>query len=388
MASDLTVTRIEQRAQLAELEGEWDKLLDRTDVASPFLTPGWQLAWLDTYGAAHRPFVLVARCAGDLVGLWPLALRRHGPFKVLEPLGAGRSDWLDVLVLSERREAVLSAFLEYLVEHWSAWDLIEHRDMLAESPTIAALEMLARDGPLRLRRCPRTVSPYIAIHGNWESYLASRSYKFRRNTRRRLKSVSDPKGGLAVTRLASPESASIVEVLADVEQRSWKAQEGNRKLTTFTGREFYRRYFSAFAALGLLRVWTATLHSRTIAYLVLFVQKGKCYCYNGAYALDAVDTVNLSPVAMLHDAAIQDAFREELSEYDFLSGDEPYKDGWCTGRREIDHVAICSDRFVSVASFLVLVSVRWAFRRSSILRSGRAWLLSTARRFIRRRQKR
>lgn len=384
MVSDLTVTCIEQRTELAKLEGEWDKLLDQSDVASPFLTPGWQMAWLDTYGAAHRPFVLVAREAGNPVGLWPLARRWRGPFRVLEPIGAGRSDWLDIPVVTNRRHEVLSAFLGYLAGRRRAWDLIDLRDMLAESPTVTALERLAHGGPLRLRRCPRTVAPYLAIDGDWESYLASRSYKFRRNTRRRLKIAADPKSGLAVTRLTSPESASLVEVLADVEQRSWKAQEGNRKLTTITGKEFYRRYFAAFAAQGLLRIWTATLHGTTVAYLVLFVHQGKCYCYNGAYALDAVDQVNLSPVSILHDAAIQDAFREGLREYDFLSGDEPYKDSWCTGRRGIEHLAFFHRGPVSLAAQAVLVEVRWVFRRSKILSRGRLHLLSGLRRIVRR----
>lgn len=385
MTSDLTITRIEQRAQLAELEAEWDKLLDRTDVASPFLTPGWQLAWLDTYGARHRPFVLAVRRAGELVGFWLLALRRRGPFRVLEPVGAGRSDWLDVPVLTDQREAVLSALLQYFVEHRSAWDLIEIRDILADSPTIPALEMLAHDGPLRLRRCPRTVSPYLAIQGSWESYLASRSSNFRSSIRRRLRSTGDARAGLVVTLLAPPETAGIVEVLADVERRSWKAQEGNRKITTTTGKEFYRRYFAAFAAQGLLRIWTATLHGTTVAYLVLFAHKGKCYYYNGAYAEDAA---NLSPGIVLHAAAVEDAFRKGLSEYDFLSGDEPFKDRWSTGRREIHHLAIFSDRLASVSAFSVLVSARWAFRRSETLRRGRARLISGLRRLLRWRQRR
>src|SRR3954471_561535 len=104
MALDLTVARLTQRAQLVELEADWEHLLGRTDVASPFLTPGWQLAWLDTYGNKHRPFVLTARRGTELVGLWPLATRRRGPFRVLEPIGAGRSDWLDVLAIGPERE--------------------------------------------------------------------------------------------------------------------------------------------------------------------------------------------------------------------------------------------------------------------------------------------
>jgi CelD/BcsL family acetyltransferase involved in cellulose biosynthesis len=385
MASDVTVTRIEQRAQLSELQAEWNQLLDRTEVASPFLTPGWQLAWLDTYGARHKPFVLAARRAGELIGLWTMAIRRRGPFRVLEPLGAGRSDWLDVPAVTNEREAVLSAFLNYLIEYRKAWDLIELRDILADSPTIAILESLAAKGGLGLRRQLRSVAPYLVIRGSWEDYLASRSGNFRSSLRRRLKSAADPKSELAISVTTSPDSGAIVEVLADVERKSWKAQEGNLKLTTLVGREFYERYFVAFAAQGLLRIWTAAVQGAVVAYLVLFVHKGKCYYYNGAYD---EGSANLSPGTVLHAMAIQDAFRMELAEYDFLSGEESFKDRWSTGRREIHHFAIFSGRYVSVAAVSVLVSLRWAFRRSKALREGRAWLLSIARRFSRAREPR
>jgi len=380
MASDLSVTAVERRAHLVELEAEWASLLEQTDVASPFLTLDWQLAWLDTYGVMHRPFVLVARKGGELVGLWPLALRRRGPFRVLEPIGAGRSDWLDIPVRTDSRAAVLAAFCRLLAEERPRWDLLDLRDVLAESPTIPTLAACVAQGPLRLRRQSRTVAPYLAIQGNWDSYLGSRSANFRSSLRRRMRKAREATGGLAVARLAACEAGGAIELLGEVERRSWKAREGTRKLTTTTGREFYRRFCTAFAARGLLQVWTATLQGTTVGYLVLFVHGGKCYYYNGAYAEEVAE---LSPGTLLHAAAIEDAFGAGLREYDFLSGDEPYKDRWSTHKREIHHLALYSGRLASLAAFATLVAARWALRNSRTLRRGRAWLISVSRRLLR-----
>ena len=378
--SDLAVTVLEQRAQLAQLRQEWERLLDRTDVASPFLTPDWQLAWLEIYGTRHRPFVLEARRRGELVGLWPLALRRRGPFRVLEPIGSGRSDWLDIPVLASIRAATLGAFCRLLAEQRRNWDLLDLRDILAESPTIPALEACIKHEPLSLRRCSRTVSPYLPIEGTWDGYLSSRSANFRSSLRRRLRKAHETRGGLAIARLEAPELGPIIEALAAVEQRSWKAREGTRKLTTAAGREFYRRFCTAFAARNFLRIWTATLEGAMVAYLVLFVHRGKCYYYNGAYAEDAAD---LSPGTLLHAAAIEDAFRAGLREYDFLSGDEPYKDRWSAQRREIHHLALFSGRPRSVLAFSTLISARWALRNSQTLRRIRGELISAGRRLLR-----
>jgi CelD/BcsL family acetyltransferase involved in cellulose biosynthesis len=381
MANNLTVTRIEHRAQLAEVEAEWDLLLKRTDVASPFVTPGWQMAWLDTYGVAHHPFVLVARDSGILIGLWPLARRRRGLFRVLEPIGAGRSDWLDIPVVPERRAEVLSAFVEHLGRCRRMWDVIEHRDVLVDSPSIAALESLCSSGKIRLRRQQRTIAPYLALAGTWEQFLDSKRGKFRSNLKyyRRLPERS----GQRLTTGRMPWGADDVAVddLAAIERRSWKVRDGNLKVSTQTGREFYRRFCRYFSGRGSLEVWSAAIDSVPVAFILNIIYQGKCYhyntCYDEAFA-------HISPGVLLHAEAIADAFGRGLTEYDFLSGDEPYKQRWCSNRRGIEHLTLFHWGVASLAAQAALVEARWALRRSSTLTRGRQRVLSLARKILRR----
>jgi len=381
MANNLTVTRIEQRAQLAEVEAEWDQLLERTDVASPFLTPGWQMAWLDTYGAEHQPFVLVARDAGTLVGLWPLARRARGPFRVLEPIGAGRSDWLDIPVVPERRADVLSAFLEYLGRHRRAWDLIEHRDVLVDSPSIAALESLCGDGGIRIRRQSRTVAPYLALTGTWEQFLDSKRGKFRSNLKyyRRLPERNGQK--LTSGRVTWSDRTLTVDDLASIELRSWKARDGNLKVSTEAGRAFYRRFCDYLASRGSLEVWSAAIDGEPVAFILNIIFQGKCYHYNTCYD---ERFGNISPGVLLHAEAIANAYERDLTEYDFLSGDEPYKDRWCSHRRSIEHLTLFHSGAASLVAQGALVEARWALKRSTTLSRGRQRVLASARRILRR----
>ena len=313
-APALSVTCIEDRTQLSALEAEWETLLDRADVASPFLTPAWQFAWLDTYGAGRRLFVLVARRGGELVGLWALAIRRRGIFRVLEPLGAGRSDWLDILTVPADRRAVTAAFGEWLSVASARWDLIDMRDVLAESPTISALERLASDSPLRLRQSARTVAPYAALNGNWAVTSPDGPAIFSSSVKRRLKNLGDGAGQLSVKMEMAPSPETIVRILAEVEQKSWKAQDGNRKLTTAVGSAFYRAFIGAFGTRGVLRIWTAVVDQRVVAYPDSLHLQGECFYYNGSYVEEAA---NLSPGTVLHAYAIQDAFNAGLSELRF-----------------------------------------------------------------------
>jgi CelD/BcsL family acetyltransferase involved in cellulose biosynthesis len=381
MANDLAVTRIEDRAQLVALEAEWDQLLDESDVASPFLTPGWQFAWLDTYGSGHQPFVLVARDAGKLVGLWPLARRSRGMFRVLEPIGAGRSDWLDVPTVPERRAEVLSAFLQYLTRHRRAWDLIEHRDVLVDSPSIAALESLCGGGAIKIRRQQRTVAPYLALSGTWEQFLDSKRGKFRSNLKyyRRLAERNGQK--LTTGRITWGDGPLTVDDLAAIEMRSWKARDGNLKVSTDAGRAFYGRFCDYFASRGTLEVWSAAIDGEPVAFILNIIYRGKCYHYNTCYdeRFGAI-----SPGVLLHAEAIADAYGRGLTEYDFLSGDEPYKDRWCSHKRTIEHLTLFHSGATSLAAQGALVEARWALKRSETLRTGRQRVLASARRILRR----
>ncbi len=380
MANSVSVTRIEDRAQLAQLEAEWDQLLERSDVSSPFLTPGWQSAWLDTYGSRHRPFVLVARDQGRLVGLWPLARRSRGVFKVLEPIGAGRSDWLDILTETDRRGEVLGAFVEYLAQHRGAWDLIDHRDVLVDSPTLAALESLG-GGAIRIRRQQRTIAPYLALSVTWEGFLAGKRAKFKSNLKyyRRLPERSGQT--LVTRRIAWAHDTISIDDLAAIEQRSWKARDGNLKVSTATGREFYRRFCDYFAGRGSLEVWTATIDGEPVAFILNIIHGGKCYHYNTCYD---EKFGNISPGVLLHAEAIADAYGRGLTEYDFLSGDEPYKERWCSDRRSIEHLTLFHSGAASLAAQGALVEARWALRRSPALNRGRQRVMASARRMLRR----
>ncbi len=244
MSSEVEVTCVVERAAVEALEVEWDALLEQTDVSSPFLTPGWQRAWLETYGVARRPYVLVARRAGHLVGLWPLAVRKRGLFRILEPIGTGRSDWLDVPVLPGERKTVLAAFLRYLEAHRSAWDLLEMRDVLADSPLLPALRATLETLSLQFRRAPRTVAPYLELAGTWEQFLASKRPKFRSNLKyyRRLAE----RDGQKLTTGRVPWGADALETLAVIEGASWKARDGNLKVEYSAGEGVLREVLPIF----------------------------------------------------------------------------------------------------------------------------------------------
>jgi CelD/BcsL family acetyltransferase involved in cellulose biosynthesis len=288
---------------------------------------------------------------------------------------------LDVITSANHRREVLTCFLQYLTEHQCAWDLLECRDVLDTSPSISVFEALCGNLGLHLHREVRTAAPQLQLAASWEAFLAGKRYKFRSNLKYRRRVAERECPQFEIKRHRWDAADEVVDRLAEVELQSWKARSGNLKISTRDGREFYRRFCRYFADRGELDLWRADYEGGLIAFLVNIRYGGKIYHYNTCFD---ERLGRISPGMLLHSEAIQDAFGRRLSEYDFLSGDEPYKDYWCTGRRAIHHVVFHSGRLRSRAAFLALVWARWAFRRSKLLRAAREKVLVVTRRLQRR----
>jgi CelD/BcsL family acetyltransferase involved in cellulose biosynthesis len=280
------------------------------------------------------------------------------------------------------RDSVVSALLAYLAKHRQMWDLIEIRDVLAESPTLPILERLCdRTRGIRLRRQARTEAPYLSLTGTWEDLVASKRSKFRSNLKYYLRLPERSGQRLTIDRIAVSDSDEVVDVLAGIELRSWKARDGNLKINTSAGREFYRRFCRNFGKQGWLHIWRADLDGRPVAFLVNIVYGQKCYHYNTSYEKESA---YFSPGLLMHAEALADAFRQGLKEYDFLSGAEPYKMRWCSRSREIQHVVVFHQRPLSLLGWHLLVHGRWIARRSAVLRRSRQRVLRMLRQVTRR----
>ena len=100
MKSVITVDVVSNTTELAALRSDWDRLVDRMEVPSPFMSWDWTLAWWETFGGRKQMRVAVMREAGELVGIAPYYRARYGPVRMLVPFG-----WPDRL--TEQMEAII-----------------------------------------------------------------------------------------------------------------------------------------------------------------------------------------------------------------------------------------------------------------------------------------
>src|SRR5215211_1940763 len=166
--------------EFASLEEEWDDLYRHSPRATPFQSWAWLYSWWECYGEDYELRLIAVREGGLLVGLLPLMLERRWGFGRLLLIGAGSTDYLDILAREGWEQEVAEAGARALKElgGWRVADLCDVR------PTAAVWDIFySWEGPKAYFR--RFGSPVMDVRP-WDELLTSLSKNHRSSVRRTL----------------------------------------------------------------------------------------------------------------------------------------------------------------------------------------------------------
>jgi len=325
---------------LQELEhrrAEWRALATGSEFPTVFVDPGWILAWWDSYGEQHEPWLYgLEDRDGSLRGLAPLALRRGRVARTLHFAG-GRWNGLETLVCAPGSEAELTAsLLDALAERSSEWDVWRTQRLRAG----CALErtLLNGDGPLRASAHDRRLQPFVTLPGDVASFEASFSSKERGAQRRKWRRLAEL-GAIARLVVDPDEAPGAVGVLLELRRR--------RAIALGQGHEHMDARYQRFlvqAVGGMLpdgvRLWTLELDRRSLASCLHFVQGPREHTYTQGIA---DDYVNLSPGNSLELHAMREAIGQGRTEFELGPGRDDYKYRLGARDREVTRLVAASE---------------------------------------------
>lgn len=163
----------------------------------------------------------------------------------------------------------------------------------------------------------------LAPAQSWQDYLTTRSGTLRSTIRRMEKRFGGDGGTLEVV----TEGEALEGAIADygiVYAASWKKPEPYP--------EFVPGLIRLCASKGWLRLGIARLNGAPIAAQIWIVSHGKAKIYKVAYR---EEYKNYSIGSLVSARLMQHVLDvDKVSEVDFLSGDDPYKQTWMNQRRE------------------------------------------------------
>lgn len=345
---------------LAELMPEWNRLYQQSAPRNPFLSAEWTEAYLETVGSDTNLFVVTLRSAGRLVGVAPLCIESRGVFRVLRFITEDRSDYLGFLFSNDHPSAA-QELADTIVAHSSEWDLATLKHVADD---YSGLTRIKFPGSVRLHRTVATTARYTAAEVDWKE-LHEIGPSWLKRTRKRLPRFL--RDGWLLERFTGAEAAARLDQVADIETRSWKAGENVMRLQPGGGQELLRRALETLGERGEMQLWMATLNGRPAAYRIDFLLADRVWIYQLGYD-QAFHRASVG--SFLGYVALEQAWRSGIREYDYLSGDEPYKAERTLASRKIRHLAIHPRTMRGRAAFALLLAPRWYLKEVPVLRSA------------------
>jgi CelD/BcsL family acetyltransferase involved in cellulose biosynthesis len=313
---------------IAALAAEWDALVD-TIGASPFVRPGWLLAWWAAFGTGVAE-ILVARRDGHLVGVLPM----HHLDGVLRTMANDHSPECCFLAADvEVADALAAAMLDRTDRRASLYFL---------DPTLLGMAALRRKAAasghrLLVRTAER--SPYTTMADDWTAFEARIGGRLRSDLRRRQRRLEE-RGVLEVELTSVPRDlAATLEEGFAVEASGWKGTHGTG--TAISASSATRAFYGDVAAWGLERGWLhlafLRLDGRALAFELGIRTADEHHRLKAGHDESYRD---VAPGKLLLRAVIEDCHAAGVQRFCFGGDAEPYKLEWATGLLERELVQV------------------------------------------------
>jgi CelD/BcsL family acetyltransferase involved in cellulose biosynthesis len=305
-------------AALTRLAGEWDDLYARCSTATPFLSHAWLDAWWRSYGRHGALVLALVWRDGRLVAAAPLMRHRRGGLAVLAPLGAGVSDYGDILL-----DDAYADEAAHRLAHELAVQARGHVIDVPEVPPRAAVWRLVHAWPRRTWRLPGTVCLDLPARPLDEliDTLPPDTAKARRKKRNRIRSSGiEPYVGEV------HESADLVSALVRLHREQWNGRGMNPEHGRPRFAAHLARAVPAMVERGEAALVGYRLAGELVAVDLLVIGRDMAGAYLYGYRPDLRRGIDVTQLFLEWDLAV--AQRHGRPVLSMLRGNEEHKRRW------------------------------------------------------------
>jgi CelD/BcsL family acetyltransferase involved in cellulose biosynthesis len=346
------VESITEEKKISSLQNDWDRLSCASEYPNVFMTADWFQSWYEDLarrsGAGKlKPSVLSVKRDGIITGIAPLSCAvtsRYGmELRRLQFLARDHEWDYNDLVVGDDVPGQTAALVDFLCRTKSDWELIDLQDLRDAGGALEHFRtVLTKSGLPHLVVPAEERCPYMPIDGTWAEMLGRRSSVTRHSFRNRQSRLNRLTGGeLRIRILDDPQNESgLLDRMIALEMQK---QVGGRISIPFLGQHagVFVSLFDKLGPKGWLCVAVMEWNDRLLSWHLLFRCGKRLWGYLTAYDHEFA---RLSPGTMMIPAIVDHGFAQGCTEYDFLSGEEPYKMQWATGFHHRYRVLIWNER--------------------------------------------
>jgi CelD/BcsL family acetyltransferase involved in cellulose biosynthesis len=265
-----------------------------------------------------------------LQGLLPAYRHNDVGTCTLRLIGAGLSDYLDLLVRPPRERDVLAALAATLQQRDADWDTVEFQQLPVDSPLVTSFS----SGEL-VPAEPCLVVDLTAVHGapvdadevdeSWRAVEGIASAGLRTHLAQDWRRLTREYGGVRAAPIAAERIVQWLPELKRLHTARWQTRGERGVLDDEAVWRFHRLAAPRLAGAGIVRMYTISAGGDVAGIYYGFMHRHRAYYYLGGFE-PAYGKCGVGNLAV--GTAIAEARREGAIAFDFLRGAEPYKRRW------------------------------------------------------------
>lgn len=324
----------------ANVDGQWDRLLDEDPYATVFHSPRYLALWHEVLGQRYPMRVHTFHHGETLVGLVADANDRaggpSGPLELRRFLGGTEvTDYLGPVVLADHQADVADAYLRHLADDVD-WDELILGGLVTEAGWTDAVRRSAEMAGLEvLHEEVEAVCPRIDISGGFQTYRKRLSGRLRQEFVRKQRKLARDVGELALVDVPPDD------VDEELDRFIAQAETSDPDKASFFQRndiqEWFHRLGREFAPDRTFRLHRLDAGGMPAAMTISLVGLGQWGLYNSSFD---VALAAFAPGQVLIWMLIEQACDEGLDVFDLLRGDEAYKYRYGAVDRQLERLVI------------------------------------------------
>lgn len=334
MKGNLIVEKIHE-TEFNLIKNEWNRLLVCSISNNVFLTWEWIHTWWKSFGKQKDLCIITARNNRELVGIAPFYIQKINKLLGVNSLKICSSeelypDYLDVIARQGHEREVTLALFHYLAERVGGWNVMSFDNLLPESNIMRYEKYFNRK---YLRQVTlSSICPYIRIEEPYEIYKRRQfKRKKRYNLERQMRFAVEENKLKYVTVESKDLLPLAMEQLFLLHQKRAKNKKIASAFTSQDVESFHLEFSRLLLENAGLRLCLLFDGKKPISAIYAFKYNNKFLFYQSG--MDP-EWGKMSIGTVLLNILIKQAFDEKLTEFDFLKGDEDYKNTWSNSERK------------------------------------------------------
>jgi len=317
------IQEISQIRDFESLQKEWDELYRISGASNLFLTHGWILNWIKHFGK-DRWVVIIERPGSETY------LSAGGVFQITAN-GVGFIDTFyshfPGILCEKGRRAPLREMIRHLKKayHPVAIHLVEspqEDSFLEEIRSAAGWRWQILEKNVHMMRS-------IAVQGDFESYLNTKSKKLRHELERKNRKME--KEGIVDLRCFDKpgELDELFRVIEEVENDSWKFKAGTAIISSDAEQGYYKSVFQYYSGFSAAKAYVLYHKDSPLTYVLGVEFEGKYYALKTSFKESGS---SLSPGTVLFFRVLKKLNSDgvKISRVELLGGDARWKSELCT----------------------------------------------------------